>query len=314
MNARRIILLAALGTALAPTTAGAYVAHTVAPGETLWTIAAANNLTTRTVAAFNGLSEDSHVVLGSTIKVPAVAEGAAALASLGAPAPAAASTAAGTIAPATPAGAPHVHGGYVVRAGDTLSGIAASARVPISQLAAMNGLATDAHVITGTVMRLPNGAATPANASAPLPATRVVPQADPVPTPGRLDGARVAAIAAEHGVPGSLAAAIGWQESGFNNAMVSSANARGIMQVMPGTWNWIQENLAERSLDPNSAEDNVRAGALYLRQLLRATGGDEAAAAAGYYQGLRSVQERGMYDDTRQYVNNVLALKSRFGG
>jgi soluble lytic murein transglycosylase-like protein len=219
-----------------------------------------------------------------------------------------------TVAPATPAGAPAVHNGYVVRAGDTLSGIAASAGVPVSQLAAMNGLAADAYVITGTVMRMPNGAATPANASAPLPATRVVPQANPLPTPGRLDGARVAAIAAEHGVPGALAAAIGWQESGFNNAMVSSANARGIMQVMPGTWNWIQDNLADRSLDPGSAEDNVRAGALYLRQLLRATGGDEAAAAAGYYQGLRSVQERGMYDDTRQYVNNVLALKSRFGG
>jgi len=307
---RRIILLAVVGTALAPSTAGAFVAHTIAPGETLWSIAAANNLTTRTVAAVNGLSEDSHVVLGSTIKVPTVAEGSAALAGGGSPTAAPA----GTVAPDTPAGAPHVHGAYVVRAGDTLSGIAASAGVPIAEIAAMNGLAPDAHVITGTVMRLPNGAASPANASAPLPADRVVPQADPVPTPVRLDGARVAAIAAEHGVPGALAAAIGWQESGFNNAMVSSANARGIMQVMPGTWSWIQENLAQRSLDPNSAEDNVRAGALYLGQLLRATGGDEAAATAGYYQGLRSVRERGMYDDTRRYVNNVLALKSRFGG
>ena len=63
------------------------------PGETLWSIAAANNLTTRTVAAFNGLSESSQVVLGITIQVPSTVEGYAALqkAGLVAAAPAAAS-------------------------------------------------------------------------------------------------------------------------------------------------------------------------------------------------------------------------------
>ena len=53
--------------------------HVVQPGETLWSIAAANNLTTRTVAAYNGLSESSQVVLGSTIQVPSTVEGYAAL-------------------------------------------------------------------------------------------------------------------------------------------------------------------------------------------------------------------------------------------
>jgi LysM repeat protein len=75
--------------------ASAAVPHTVAPGETLWSIAAANNFTTRTVAAFNGLSEDAPVVAGQTLEIPTVAEGAAALAA--APAPAAgASTSSGT--------------------------------------------------------------------------------------------------------------------------------------------------------------------------------------------------------------------------
>jgi LysM repeat protein len=75
--------------------ASAAVPHTVAPGETLWSIAAANNFTTRTVAAFNGLSEDAHVVAGQTLEIPTVAEGAAALAA--APATAAdASTSSGS--------------------------------------------------------------------------------------------------------------------------------------------------------------------------------------------------------------------------
>ena len=82
--------------------------------------------------------------------------------------------------------------------------------------------------------------------------------------------------------------------------MVSSANARGVMQVMPGTWNWVQDNLAARPLDPNSATDNVHAGVLYLKRLLDETGGDENAAIAGYYQGLGSVRSRGLFDDTKR--------------
>ena len=63
-------LAAGFASATLAAPAGAAVAHVVQPGETLWTIAAANNLTTRTVAAYNGLSEDSQVVLGTTIMVP----------------------------------------------------------------------------------------------------------------------------------------------------------------------------------------------------------------------------------------------------
>jgi murein DD-endopeptidase MepM/ murein hydrolase activator NlpD len=70
---------------LAATSAPAHAAlpHVVQPGETLWSIAYANNLTTRTVAVFNGLPEDAQVVEGQTIQVPTVDEGAAALASAG---------------------------------------------------------------------------------------------------------------------------------------------------------------------------------------------------------------------------------------
>jgi hypothetical protein len=51
-----------------------------------------------------------------------------------------------------------------------------------------------------------------------------------------------------------------------------------------------------------------------LHSLLDQTGGDPAMAAAGYYQGLGSVREHGMYSDTQQYVNNVMALRQRYGG
>jgi len=316
---RRSILISVLVLLSAAGPASAAVPHTVQPGETLWSIAAANNLTTRTVAAFNGLSEDAQVVLGSTIQVPTTVEGYAALQTAGlvpadpaAAAPAAAPAAADT-APASPAGAPPPAGGYTVRPGDTLSALAAGAGVSVADMAAMNGLDPAGLLIAGTVIKLPSGAAAPASSSTPAPAP-VVPAADPVPTATRVSAADIQNVAAQYGVSPSLAAAIAWQESGFNNDMVSSANARGVMQVMPGTWDYVQQNLAQRQLDPASATDNVHAGVLYLKQLLAQTGGDESSAIAGYYQGISSVQNRGMFDDTQQYVANVQALRSRFGG
>jgi soluble lytic murein transglycosylase-like protein len=318
MRALRMSIVAIAAALFAAPPANAHVLHTVTTGETLWSIAAVSNLTTRTVAAYNGLSEDANVVLGSTIKIPSIPEGQAALAAAGtAPAGARipATEAAAEVAPVTPAGgAPRPLGAYIVRPGDTLSGLAAQTGVPTAQMAYMNGLSPNAWLLIGTVLKLPTGASAPAHAAEPAPAVRVVPAANPVPTPVRLGAEQVKALAAEHGVPASLAAAIAWQESGFNNAAVSAANARGVMQVMPGTWDWVNRNLAPLPLDPYSAVDNVRAGSLYLAQLLKETGGDERLAAAAYYQGLGSIRERGWFDDTKRYVDNIMALRGRFGG
>jgi soluble lytic murein transglycosylase-like protein len=262
------------------------------------------------------------VVLGSTIMVPTTVEGYAALQRAGiVPATPSsgtsttASAAAPTSSAAPASSAPAPQGAYTVRWGDTLSGLAAQVGVPASDIAAMNGLSLDGTLLAGTVIKLPTGAPAPVRASQPAPAATVVPQAAPEPTATRLSAGDVQSVAAEHGVSPSLAAAIAWQESGFNNGMVSGANARGVMQVMPGTWDSVQHNLAGgRQLNASSATDNVDAGVMYLRHLLDASGGDENTAIAGYYQGLSSVQNRGMFEDTKRYVANVQALRSRFGG
>src|SRR6476469_1864238 len=105
---RRYLSLLGLAAWLLPATAQAYVAHTVAPGETLWQLAAANNMTTRSFAAANGLSPDAHIISGATIRIPSIAEAASALSA----APAVASTG---VAPAL--AAPEPMGGYTVRLG-----------------------------------------------------------------------------------------------------------------------------------------------------------------------------------------------------
>lgn len=307
--------------ASAAPTAGAAEVHTVQPGDTLWSIAAANNYTTRTLAAYNGLPEDGHVVLGSTIRVPSPVEGAAALTRAGITPGAQAAATGGQPAAAAPASTSASKGGYLVRPGDTLSALAASSGVRVSELAARNGLDPARPLIAGTRITLPNSGVAAARETTPAPkaapATSSTPAQKPAtaaPASGRVQASEIQRVAQEYGVSPSLASAIAWQESGFNNAAVSSANAKGVMQVIPRTWSWVQTNLAQRPLDPNSATDNVHAGVLYLKHLLQYTGGDEQSAIASYYQGPRSVRHRGMYDDTKKYVSNVQALKSRFGG
>jgi LysM repeat protein len=361
----RSLLAAMAACALVPATSSA-ATHTVAPGETLWGIAYANNLPTSAVATANGLSTEARVVAGTNLTIPApgqaptppvdaapsspgttsapaasggggyrVAPGdtlsaiaarqGVSLGSLAAanglkldswviqgttlrlPAPGSA-----PVAQAAPAGAPEAMGAYKVRPGDTLSGLAAAARVPAAQMAYMNGLNPTSQLVAGTIIKLPTGAAI--NTTTPAPARTIVPQAAPMASPGRLSAGQVGTLAAQSGAPSSLAAAIAWQESGFNNAMISPANARGVMQVMPGTWSWVQANLSSARLDPSSPTDNVKAGSLYLAHLLRETSGDPSLAAAGYYQGLASVRRIGMLPETRRYVANVLALRGRFGG
>jgi LysM repeat protein len=355
-------LLAALTVcALTPATSAAAI-HTVAPGETLWGIAMANNLPTSAVATANGLSPEARVVAGTNLTIPAPGQtptppvnpapsagtggggyrvasgdtlsGIAARNGLSLSALAAANglktdswviqgtslriPAAGSApvaqsaAPAAASGAPEAMGAYTVRPGDTLSGLAAAARVPAAQMAYMNGLDPKGMLIAGTVIKLPTGASIAA--SGPAPARTIVPQAAPVASPGRLNAVQVGSLAAAQGAPSSLASAIAWQESGFNNGMISPANARGIMQIMPGTWSWVQANLSSTRLDPSSPTDNVKAGSLYLAHLLRETNGDPSMAAAAYYQGLDSVRRIGMLPETQRYVANVLALRSRFGG
>jgi LysM repeat protein len=289
-----------LGTAPASTTAPAAAAAgggmRVQWGDTLSGLAARNGVSLSSLAAFNGIDPARPLLAGTRVRLPSGAGPGTTLAT-----------------PRSASGsAPEAMGGYTVRPGDTLSGLAARSRVPMAQMAFMNGLDPTEPLLTGTVLKLPTGS--PVVATTPPPQRTIVPAAPPAPTAGRLTASQIGAIAAQHGAPGSLATAIAWQESGFNNGMLSPANARGIMQILPGTWEWVQANLSRSRLDPASAVDNVRAGAMYLAQLLRDTGGDPRTAAAAYYQGLSSVRRIGMLPETRRYVDNVMALRARFGG
>ncbi len=321
---------------LAPASASADFVHVVGPGESLSSVAAADGLSVQQLAAANGLSPTAQLIAGTGLQIPPQGTTVTGVSqSVASPAQSVTAgdgdgdgddPAGAVVTPTAPVNSPTAAvggGSYVVKPGDTLTAIAARAGMSVAQLAADNGLDPNGFLLAGSVLRLSAAGPAAAPTSQATAATQPVGAAaegsavnPPYPTGETVTSSQVGSIAAANGVPPSLAAAIAYQESGFNNGLVSSADARGVMQITPGTWTWIQRTLVPGAspLAPASALDNVRGGVLLLRSLLASTGGNPALAAAGYYQGLPSVQRFGVYPSTQQYVNDVMALAQRFGG
>lgn len=296
--------------------------YVVQPGDTLTAIAERSGTTVEQLAAANSLNPEAPLLSGVTLAVNG---------SLGTATPAVATET--PSAPATPSGQ------YLVQPGDTLTAIAERSGTTVAQLAAANGLDPEGPLLAGMTLAVnaSAGTATPAVATEASPATSSSAAATssasaaasqpvgeaaagssggpPYPTAMSVTPEQVESIANANGVPPSLANAIAYMESGDNNEFTSSANARGVMQITPGTWTWINQQLAGSApLAPESASENVRAGVLLLHSLLESTGGNQSLAAAGYYQGLPSVLQNGAYPSTQQYVGDIEALQQRFGG
>jgi LysM repeat protein len=309
--------------------------YVVRPGDTVWEIAARAHTTVEAIVSRNDLPRGGALIRpGQRLQIP----GAATSASTPKPA-----TSAGKAVtkPATRTTT------YVVRSGDTLGAIAARLRTSVDVLTRINRLANPHRIHIGqrllipvagsaAATKTPSGAhSTPRKATTPAKAPAKPARNVPNTFLGRTYPAAVAEAAADnrealakikvptreqtkaliitvakrHGVDPTLALAVGWQESGWDQRQVSPANAIGIMQVIPSSGQWAS-TLLGRKLNLMEPEDNVTAGVVILRTLLRmATSEDQAIA--GYYQGLGSVRSHGMYADTVRYVRNVQALRQR---
>jgi hypothetical protein len=113
-----------------------------------------------------------------------------------------------------------------------------------------------------------------------------------------------------YGVDPGLVRAVAYWESGLNNSLVSRAGAKGVMQVTPATWSYVESVLVGRRI-PDTAAGNVHVGVAFLHELLREFRGDTRLALAAYFQGPRSVHRHGVLPETRHYVAGVLALSRR---
>ena len=253
--------------------------YTVAPGDTLSGIAARLGFPAAEIASTNEITDPDRIYAGQRLRLPGSATG-------------------GGTAQSAP-------GAHVVALGETLSGIAAKFGVSVQALSDVNSLRSVDLIRAGQRLVIPGGAPQ-ALATSAEPADRAprIPRSDV--------GELLERTARAHGWNPAFVKALAWQESGWSNDAVSNVGARGIMQVMPYTGEFVSRNLAGRDLDLSDPTDNVLAGVLFLQHLHELTGGDPRRILAGYYQGLASVERNGMYESTERYIDNVLALKQRF--
>ncbi|MCI8339478.1 MAG: lytic transglycosylase domain-containing protein [Lachnospiraceae bacterium] len=113
--------------------------------------------------------------------------------------------------------------------------------------------------------------------------------------------------AQRYGVSESLLKAIAKAESNFNAKDVSSAGAKGVMQLMPVT---------ARSLgvkDVFDPEQNIMGGAKCIKQKLKEFNGNVRLALAAYNAGSGAVKRHGGIPSyCKNYINKVLSYKEAF--
>lgn len=114
--------------------------------------------------------------------------------------------------------------------------------------------------------------------------------------------------AEEHGIPVPLLRAVITVESGFNGNAVSPVGAQGLMQIMPATGKALDLE------DPFDPEQNVMAGARYLRMLSDRFNGDIERTIAAYFSGPTRVARYGGIpsESCLMYVQKVQRLYAQF--
>ncbi len=118
--------------------------------------------------------------------------------------------------------------------------------------------------------------------------------------------------ASYYGLSLPLLEAVAWQESGWQQNVVSSAGAVGTGQILPSTASFVSSTLVGQQLNIHSASDNIRISAALLSFLADIEGNNRCDVIAAYYEGALNLSHYGVFPETQAYVANVEALIPEF--
>lgn len=123
--------------------------------------------------------------------------------------------------------------------------------------------------------------------------------------------AEINAAAAAQGIDPLLIAALIQTESNFRENAVSPKGARGLMQLLPSTAEWLAEKNGESDYHDDKLFDpgyNIDVGSRYLAELLRQFNGDEVIALAAYNGGrgrVRDWLDTGVWDGSEANIDQI---------
>ncbi len=123
--------------------------------------------------------------------------------------------------------------------------------------------------------------------------------------------------AAQHQLDVELILALIRQESEFNPRAVSSANAVGLMQLLPTTATAVNKSVGLGPIQPDDLkrpETNLRVGIYHFRQLIDEFKGQKEYALAAYNAGSSRVRQwlaAGPYEDTEEFVESIPFTETR---
>jgi soluble lytic murein transglycosylase len=101
------------------------------------------------------------------------------------------------------------------------------------------------------------------------------------------------------------------QESEFNPAIISHANAYGLMQVLPTTGKMLAKSSGVRHFNASqllTADRNIQLGTLYVRNLMNSFGGQEEYVLASYNAGpgrAKLWQTWGPYREQTEFIETI---------
>ncbi len=170
---------------------------------------------------------------------------------------------------------------------------------------AVTGCGQDAQAISGPDPSPPSGlvAAGDQNAQAILPSTDSSTDPSGPPLDLLITKSMLYAAGVKFHVNPYLVMGLAWHESGWQPAVISSAGAVGIMQVMPATAALDGPKLLGRAVNLFDPGDNIEMGTAIIKHNLDAYGNDIAKALTAYYAGGSAVTDwANLRADCRRYV------------
>jgi murein DD-endopeptidase MepM/ murein hydrolase activator NlpD len=225
---------------------------------------------------------------------------------------------------------------YTVKSGDTLWAISQANGITVSQLAAANDMGVNDLLMIGRRLNIPGSNGVASSPAAPAAAST------PATGPGSENPRTFCSTFSEAGGPWGelpwilqasgrlslqpvfeqwayhydlslpLLEAIAFEESGWQQNVVSDVGAIGIGQIMPATGAFIADDLIGQHMNIHSPSDNIRLSAAFLAYLAGVEGNNVCATIAAYYEGPINESLYGVFPDAQQYVAAVEALIPEF--